>query len=106
METAPLPPNNSIDFETFITLTDVDNIIQLCDAAASTQEGRNLKLLWDRAFEAGLDQGWTEWGSRDEERKESYFRGKAKGIEEVEAAARNADIDLYCCGAEKGRTEE
>ena len=106
METTPPPPNNSIDFETFITLADVDNIIRLCDAAASMQEGRNLKLLWDHAFEAGLDQGWTKWGSRDEERKESYFRGKAKGIEEAEAAARNADIDLYCCGAEKGRTKE
>jgi len=47
-----------------------------------------------------------EWGSRDEERKEIYFKGKAKGIEEAEAAARNAKIDLYSLGAEKGRTEE
>jgi len=47
-----------------------------------------------------------EWGSRDEERKEMYFKGKAKGIEEAEAAARNAEIDLYSLGAEKGRTEE
>jgi len=47
-----------------------------------------------------------EWGSRDEERKEMYFKGKAKGIEEVEAAARSAKINLYSHGAEKGRTEE
>jgi len=105
-KTAPPPLNNSINFEVFITLADVDNIIRFCDAAASTQEGRNLKLFWDRAFEAGLDQGRTEWGSRDEERKESYFRGKAKGIEEAEAAARSAELDLYSRGAEKGRTEE
>jgi hypothetical protein len=105
-ETTPPPLNNSIDFEVFITLADVDNIIRFCDAAASTREGRNLKLFWDRAFEAGLDQGRTEWGSRDEERKEMYFKGKAKGIEEAEAAARSAEIDLYSHGAEKGRTEE
>ena len=47
-----------------------------------------------------------EWGSRDEERKEMYFKGKAKGIEEAEAAARSAEMDLYSHGAEKGRTEE
>ena len=35
-ETVPPPLNNSIDFEVFITLADVDNIIQFCDAAAST----------------------------------------------------------------------
>jgi len=105
-ETAPPPLNNSIDFEVFITLADIDNIIRFCDAAASTREGRNLKLFWDRAFEAGLDQGRMKWGSRDEERKEMYFKGKAKGIEEAEAAARSAEIDLYSHGAEKGRTEE
>jgi hypothetical protein len=106
METTPPPLNNSIDFEVFITLADVDNIIWFCNAAASTREGRNLKLFWDCAFEAGLDQGRTEWGSRDEERKEMYFKGKAKGIEEAEAAARSAEIDLYSHGAENGRTEE
>jgi hypothetical protein len=105
-ETTPLPLNNSINFEVFITLADIDNIIWFCDAAASTQEGQNLKLFWDRAFKAGLDQGQTEWGSRDEERKEMYFKGKAKGIEEVEAAARSAEIDLYSHGAEKGRTKK
>ena len=44
METAPPPLNNSINFEVFITLADVDNIIQFCDATASTQ-GQNLKLF-------------------------------------------------------------
>jgi len=32
-ETAPLPLNNSIDFEVFIILADVNNIIQFCNAA-------------------------------------------------------------------------
>ena len=36
METTPPPLNNSIDFEVFITLADVDNIIRFCNAAAST----------------------------------------------------------------------
>ena len=106
METVPPPLNNSIDFEVFITLADIDNIIQFCDAAASTREGRNLKLFWDRAFEAGLDQGRTEWGTRDEERKEYYFRGKAQGIKEAEEAAENAEIDLFRLGTKKGRTKE
>ena len=35
-----------------------------------------------------------------------YFKGKAKGIEEAEAAARMADINYYHHGTEKGRTEE
>ena len=106
MKTTPPPLNNSIDFEVFITLTDIDNIIQFCNAAVSMWEGWNLKLLWDCAFEVGLDQGQMKWGSRDEERKEIYFKRKAKGVKEAEAATRNAEIDLYSLGAEKGRTEE
>jgi len=106
-ETMPPPPNISIDFETFIDLADIDDIIRFCDAVASTQEGRNLKLFWDRAFEAGVDEGQTEERRRgDEERKEMYFKGKAKGIEEAEAAARSAEVDYYHHGTEKGRTEE
>ncbi|KIM43451.1 hypothetical protein M413DRAFT_443388 [Hebeloma cylindrosporum] len=105
-EIAPLPQNNSIDFETFINLADLEDIVRFCDAVASTQEGKNLKLFWDRAFEGGLNQARMEWGSRDEERKEFYFRGKAKGIKEAEAAARSAEVDLFYHGVEKGRTEE
>ena len=55
-QTCSSPPSASIDFETFIELDDLDDVLRFCNAVASTQ-GRNLKLLWDRAFEAGLNQG-------------------------------------------------
>src|SRR5882762_8372429 len=97
------PSSTSIDFETFVELADLDDVLQFCDAVASTREGRNLKLLWDRAFEAGLDQGRNE--ERDL-RDEMYLRGKAMGIKEAEEAANRTEIDLYSHGIEKGRTEE
>jgi len=95
--------STSINFETFVEFADLDDILRFCDAAASTQEGRNLKLLWDRAFEAGLDQGRTEERNF---RDEIYRSGKAQGIKEAEEAASNAEIDCYRHGIEKGRTEE
>ena len=60
-ELTPILPTSSpphvIDFETFIELADLDDVLRFCDAVGSTYKGRNLKLLWDCAFEAGLDQG-------------------------------------------------
>ena len=94
-----LPPHISINFETFIELADLEDIPQFFDAIASIQEGRNLKLLWDRAFEAGLNQGRSE---EREFRDEMYLRGKAQGIKEAEAV----EIDFYHHGTEKGRIEE
>jgi hypothetical protein len=102
IQTSPSPPPTSIDFETFIELADLDDVLRFCEAVATTQ-GRNLKLLWDRAFEAGLDQGRTE--ERDF-RDEMYRRGKAQGTKEAEEAAKRVEIDLYCHGIEKGRFEE
>jgi hypothetical protein len=102
-QTSPAPPSTCINFETFIDLANLDDVLRFCDAVASTQEGRNLKLLWDRAFEAGLDQGRTE---EREWRDEMYLRGKAQGKKEAEEAASSAEIDLYLHGMEKGRTEE
>lgn len=95
------PPSTIINFETFVELTDLNDIRWFCNAAAS--KGRNLKLLWDCAFEAGLNQGWSE--ERDV-RDEMYLRGKAQGIKEVEEAASCAEIDLYCHRIVKGGIEE
>ena len=97
------PPPTSIDFETFIDLADLDDIPRFFDAIASMREGRNLKLLWNRAFEAGLNQGRKE--ERDF-RDEIYRQGKAQGIKEAEEAASCAKIDFYLHGIEKGRSEE
>ena len=100
-----LPPSSesSIDFKTFVELADLDDILQFFNDVASTQEGRNLKPLWDRAFEAGLNQGRSE--ERDF-RDEMYLRGKAQGIKEAEEAASQAEIDLYRHGMVKGGIEE
>jgi hypothetical protein len=98
-----LPPSTVVDFETFVELADLSDILQFCDVAASTREGRNLKLFWDRAFEAGLNQG------RSEERvyrDEMYLQGKAQGIKQAEEAASQAEIDLYRHGIVKGGIEE
>lgn len=97
------PPPHVIDFETFVELADLDDVIRFCNAVASTQEGRNLKLLWDRAFEAGLNQGRSE--ERDY-RDEVYLQGKAQGIKQAEEAASQAEIDLYRHGVVKGGIEE
>jgi hypothetical protein len=97
------PASTSIDFETFIDLADLDDVIRFCDTVVSTYEGRNLKLLWDRAFEASLDQG------RNEERDfwdEMYLQGKAQNIKEAEEAASNSEINFYRHGIEKGQMEE
>jgi len=99
LQTATPSSSTSIDFETFVELADLEDILQFCDAAASTREGRNLKLLWDRAFKAGLNQGQSE--ERDF-RDEMYLRGKAQGVKEAEEAASNAQIDFYRHGIEKG----
>jgi hypothetical protein len=93
----------SIDFETFVELADLTDILRFCDTVASTQEGRNLKLLWDRAFKAGLDQGRKE---EQNLRDEAYFQGKARGIKDAEEAASRAEVDLYRHGIVKGGIEE
>jgi hypothetical protein len=98
------PPSTVINFETFVELANLDDVLRFCDTAASlTREGRNLKLLWDRAFEAGLNQGRSE--ERDY-RDEMYLQGKAQGIKQAEEAASQAEIDLYRHGIVKGGIDE
>jgi hypothetical protein len=96
------PSSTSINFETFIELADLSDVLRFCDTVAST-EGRNLKLLWDCAFEAGLEQGRNE---EQDLRDEMYLQGKARGRKDAEEAASRVNIDLYSHGIEKGRTEE
>jgi hypothetical protein len=94
------PPSTAFDFKTFGELLSLDDILQFCDAAAaaSTNEGRNLKLLWDLAFEQGLSRGLTL-------RDEANHREKADSVKEAKEAASRAEIDL-CLATEKGRTDE
>jgi hypothetical protein len=100
------PSPHAINFETFIDLVDLDDILRFCDAVMSTYEGRNLKLLWDCTFEAGLDQGRAVLVEERDLRDEAYIQEKAQGFKDAEEAANHAEIDLYSLALEKGRTEE
>src|ERR1700678_2332964 len=48
------PSPTTIDFATFICIAGLSDIEQFCEAAASTQDGANLKLFWKRAFRTPL----------------------------------------------------
>ena len=100
LQTPTSPPSTSFDFKTFGELLSLDDILRFCDAAAaaSTNEGRNLKLLWDLAFDQGLSRGLTL-------RDEAYQRGQSESVKEAKEAASCAEIDL-CLATEKGRTDE
>jgi hypothetical protein len=101
------PPSAAIDFETFIELCDLEDIHRFFDAVASKPEGRNLKLIWDRAFETGLDQGRNEERVKQDSRdREMYLQGKEKGIKEAEKTAKRADFDRCFHEVARGRAIE
>ena len=79
-------PSTSINFETFGELCDLNDILQFFDAAASTQVGRNLQLLWDCAFAQGQSVQ-QDYGD------EMYLRGKDHGFREAEEAVRPAAFE-------------
>jgi hypothetical protein len=54
------PSPTTIDFATFICIAGFSDIEQFCEAAASTQDGANLKLFWKRAFDEGRKVGYKE----------------------------------------------
>jgi hypothetical protein len=105
---SPTPPSSAaIDFETFIESCDLEDIHRFFDAVASKPEGRNLKLIWDRAFETGLDQGRNEERVKQDSRdREMYLQGKEMGIKQAEKTAKRADFDHYSHGVQKGRAIE
>src|ERR1700678_2576626 len=54
------PSPTTIDFATFICIAGLSDIEQFCEAAASTQDGANLKSFWKRAFDEGRKVGYKE----------------------------------------------
>jgi hypothetical protein len=102
----PAPPSiTTVEFEALIKVCDLDDIQvpRFFDNVASTQERKNLKLLWDRAFEAGRKFGRNE----DQVYRDEVARDKkAQGIKRVEEAVSRAKTEYYHHGVEKGRTEE
>jgi hypothetical protein len=49
----PVTPATFVAFREFIDLADLESVKHFLATAASTSEGQNLELLWDRAFEEG-----------------------------------------------------
>src|SRR5882762_1725190 len=60
-------------FATFISLANLSDIKSFCEAAASSQEGFNLKVFWGRAFAEGKKVG----------QKEEYDRGYNEGYSDA-----------------------
>jgi hypothetical protein len=56
-DTIPSQSATRITFSDFIELANLDDIKNFFTIAATTREGRNLEILWDRAYEEGRTTG-------------------------------------------------
>jgi hypothetical protein len=68
----------SFDFDFFIRNADIIAIHDFLSAVSPTTDGRNLKLLWKRAYEEGRGHGLDEGLSKC---SEEYARGHKAGCE-------------------------
>src|SRR5271168_4008854 len=71
-----------IAFQEFIQLADLDDVADFIDAAASTSDGGNLKLLWKRAFEEGLRVGRQLYVGAVNKLNEAHNGGYEEGYNE------------------------
>jgi hypothetical protein len=78
----PLAPATRIAFRDFIELADLESIKQFLTAAASSQEGENLRCLWDRAFKEGLRVGHQLYVETVGKLNEAHDSGYEAGFEE------------------------
>jgi hypothetical protein len=70
-----------IAFSEFIELADLSAIKMFIITAASSSEGKNLKLLWARAFKEGLISGHQLYGKTEEKLKETHANGYEEGFQ-------------------------
>src|SRR5882757_5452921 len=97
-DATPSPPSlTSLTFPGFIELADLNDIKLFFSIAATTQEGKNLQLLWDRAFEEGRTEGRRAL-IQTLEQKLGYKEGFEEG--------KSTKIELFEAGMDKGRTDE
>jgi len=71
-----------IAFREFIQLANLDDVADFIDAAASTSDGGNLKLLWKRAFEEGLRVGRQLYVGAVNKLNEAHNGGYEEGYNE------------------------
>jgi hypothetical protein len=71
-------PEIPFDFDFFIRNADIIAVHDFLTAVSPTPEGRNLKLLWKRAYEEGRNQGIDEGLSKC---SDDYARGLKAGSE-------------------------
>src|ERR1700678_4502290 len=75
-------PTTCITFREFLQLADLDDVEDFIDAAASSSDGGNLKLLWKRAFEEGLRVGRQLYLGAVDKLNEAHNKGYEEGYNE------------------------
>src|SRR6266567_3661444 len=82
LDALPPTPTTRIAFREFIELANLESIKCFLDTAASSPEGKNLRLLWARAFKEGLTVGHRLYGKTEEKLNEAYNSGYGTGYDE------------------------
>jgi hypothetical protein len=86
-----------------IEIADLQTIKRFIATAASSPEGQNLKLLWARAYKAGLIAGYQVYYEKTEEKlKEAHNSGYELGFRE----GSSPNTNLFQRGFNEGRHEE
>jgi len=79
---------SAVDFRTFIQHAKLDDIEKFLTLVSTTQDGRNLALFWERAYDRGYVEGREDVLSEEldlatqEHEHEWMQRGRAVGYEE------------------------
>ncbi|KIM38695.1 hypothetical protein M413DRAFT_12618 [Hebeloma cylindrosporum] len=77
----PPAPTIVIDFAVFVRRASLLDLEKFLELAATTREGRNLKLLWDRAFLSGMKTGIEEASKAvDYEKRLAFATGYNQGL--------------------------
>jgi len=96
---------SAIDFRTFILHAKLEDIDKFLELASTTQDGRNLALFWEQAYDHGYTEGradvlreeldmaseqlqdaWMRRG-RDVGYEEGYKKGKKEGHQDIDIEA-------------------
>ena len=103
LQTSPPP----FDFSFFIQNASIIDVHEFLATVSATTDGRNLKLIWKRAFEEGrnhgLDEGMLKCSedyarglNTGSEKALTYFdMGREQGVEEGEKCGREAECQVW-----------
>lgn len=57
LKSTTTPAISAVDFRTFIQRANLEDIDKFLELASTTHDGRNLALLWERAYDRGYGEG-------------------------------------------------